>query len=255
MSTTAGRPPNCTKPQARPCRRAQVMPRSSAAVPRCRPRCSKTGKSRSTNVFRPACPTRAPPVPQCDHELHDGDVLDFGGGARGPRDTRPHRRQHRDLPAAPRRAVHRRHHRQCRDVMLGVFNQDRAQTVASFKRLAALDVETACFGHGEPIASRAGDSDPRSGCHTDGDADMIDARHQGLDLGDLAAVPGVRIRRVRGAPHRGRRPHPRRRRRLGAQARRDAEVARAAHGRRCGRRWSTAATSATSTGSSTTASG
>ena len=41
-------------------------------------------------------------------------------------------------------------------VMLGVFNQDRAQTVASFKRLAALDVETACFGHGEPIASEAG---------------------------------------------------------------------------------------------------
>jgi len=41
--------------------------------------------------------------------------------------------------------------------MLGVFNQNRAQTVAAFQRLAALDVETACFGHGEPISSGAGD--------------------------------------------------------------------------------------------------
>ena len=41
-------------------------------------------------------------------------------------------------------------------VMLGIFNQDRARTVASFQRLAALDVDTACFGHGEPIASGAG---------------------------------------------------------------------------------------------------
>jgi hypothetical protein len=41
--------------------------------------------------------------------------------------------------------------------MLGTFNQDRPQTVASFRRLAALDAETACFGHGEPIASGACD--------------------------------------------------------------------------------------------------
>ena len=53
-------------------------------------------------------------------------------------------------------------------VMLGTFNQDRAQTVASFRRLAALDVETACFGHGEPITVRRSDPDPRHGCHTDG---------------------------------------------------------------------------------------
>jgi len=42
-------------------------------------------------------------------------------------------------------------------VMLGVFNQDRPRTVSSFQRLAGLDVETACFGHGEPIAAGAGD--------------------------------------------------------------------------------------------------
>jgi glyoxylase-like metal-dependent hydrolase (beta-lactamase superfamily II) len=36
-------------------------------------------------------------------------------------------------------------------VMLGVFNQDRARAVASFKRLAALE----CFGHGDPINTGA----------------------------------------------------------------------------------------------------
>ena len=40
--------------------------------------------------------------------------------------------------------------------MLGMFNQDRARTVASFQRLAALEVETACFGHGEPIVTQSG---------------------------------------------------------------------------------------------------
>jgi glyoxylase-like metal-dependent hydrolase (beta-lactamase superfamily II) len=43
------------------------------------------------------------------------------------------------------------------NLMLGTFNQDRARTVASFQRLAALDVETGCFGHGEPITTAAGD--------------------------------------------------------------------------------------------------
>ncbi len=42
-------------------------------------------------------------------------------------------------------------------VMLGVFNLDRARTVASLQRLAALDVQTACFGHGDPIDTAAGD--------------------------------------------------------------------------------------------------
>jgi len=51
--------------------------------------------------------------------------------------------------------VHRRLQRQCRDRQLGTFNQDRARTVASFKRLAELDVETVCFGHGEPIIQAA----------------------------------------------------------------------------------------------------
>jgi glyoxylase-like metal-dependent hydrolase (beta-lactamase superfamily II) len=100
-------------------------------------------------------PDTAPPVP-VDRELVDGDVLGFGGGA--------------EVLAIPGHtegsiAIHLPRHgvlftgdtiANVGAVMLGTFNQDRAQTVASFQRLAALDVETACFGHGEPIASGAG---------------------------------------------------------------------------------------------------
>jgi glyoxylase-like metal-dependent hydrolase (beta-lactamase superfamily II) len=40
-------------------------------------------------------------------------------------------------------------------VMGGVFNVDRAQAAASFRRLAALDVAVVCFGHGEPLTQDA----------------------------------------------------------------------------------------------------
>lgn len=99
-------------------------------------------------------PEAAPPVPGLV-ELHDGDVLDFGGGA--------------EILAIPGHtdgsiAVHLPSRgvlftgdtiANVGTVMLGTFNQDRAQTVAAFQRLAELDVETACFGHGEPIISVA----------------------------------------------------------------------------------------------------
>jgi glyoxylase-like metal-dependent hydrolase (beta-lactamase superfamily II) len=99
-------------------------------------------------------PDAAPPVP-VDRELHDGDVLDFGGGA-----------QVFEVPGHTEGsiAVHIPNHgvlftgdtiANVGAVMLGTFNQDRARTVASFRRLAALDVETACFGHGEPIITGA----------------------------------------------------------------------------------------------------
>jgi glyoxylase-like metal-dependent hydrolase (beta-lactamase superfamily II) len=101
-------------------------------------------------------PDTAPPVP-VDRELVDGDVLDFGGGA--------------EILAIPGHtegsiAIHLPHHgvlftgdtvANVDALMLGVFNQNRAQTVASFRRLAGLDVEAACFGHGEPISTGAGD--------------------------------------------------------------------------------------------------
>jgi glyoxylase-like metal-dependent hydrolase (beta-lactamase superfamily II) len=101
-------------------------------------------------------PSTAAPVP-VSRELQDGDVLDFGGGA--------------EVLAIPGHtegsiAIHLPRHgvlftgdtvANVGDLMLGVFNQNRARTVESFRRLAALDVQTACFGHGEPITSDAGE--------------------------------------------------------------------------------------------------
>ncbi|GGS08313.1 hypothetical protein GCM10010252_54250 [Streptomyces aureoverticillatus] len=40
-------------------------------------------------------------------------------------------------------------------MLLGVFNQDRARAVESFHRLAALEADVACFGHGEPVGREA----------------------------------------------------------------------------------------------------
>ncbi len=39
--------------------------------------------------------------------------------------------------------------------MPGVFNTDRARAAASFRRLADLDTDIACFGHGEPLTRDA----------------------------------------------------------------------------------------------------
>jgi glyoxylase-like metal-dependent hydrolase (beta-lactamase superfamily II) len=100
-------------------------------------------------------PQEAEPVP-VEQELRDGDVLKFGGGA-----------QILSVPGHTEGsiAVYMPRHNvlftgdtiaNVGTVMLGTFNQDRPKTVKSFQRLAALDVETACFGHGEPILSGAG---------------------------------------------------------------------------------------------------
>jgi glyoxylase-like metal-dependent hydrolase (beta-lactamase superfamily II) len=42
-----------------------------------------------------------------------------------------------------------------RRLVLTHFHADRAQATASFHRLAALDAEIACFGHGEPLTAGA----------------------------------------------------------------------------------------------------
>ncbi len=101
-------------------------------------------------------PRTAPPVP-VDRELNDGDVLDLGGGAHIlaiPGHTEGsiavYLPEHRVLFAGDTVA-------NVGSVMLGTFNQDRARTVESFKRLASLDVDTACVGHGEPITGDARD--------------------------------------------------------------------------------------------------
>ncbi|MGY0022091.1 MBL fold metallo-hydrolase [Streptomyces sp. YJ-C3] len=103
---------------------------------------------------RPAHPV----LPSSVQELADGDVLDFGGGARvvaAPGHTDGsiglELPQHGVLftgdavAASPVDG----------QVMLGVFNLHREQAVASFRRLAALDSEVACFGHGDPVTDGA----------------------------------------------------------------------------------------------------
>jgi glyoxylase-like metal-dependent hydrolase (beta-lactamase superfamily II) len=99
-----------------------------------------------------------PPAPPCrvDREAADGAELGFGDGARAvavPGHTdgsiAVHLPAHGVLLAGD--AVANVEGR----TMLGVFNRDRARAAASLARLAELDADTACFGHGDPIATGA----------------------------------------------------------------------------------------------------
>ncbi|MFD3502500.1 MBL fold metallo-hydrolase [Streptomyces sp. NPDC058678] len=98
--------------------------------------------------------TRPPQVT----ELSDGDVLDFGGGA-----DVVHIPGHTHGSIAlrlPRHGVLFTGDAVAASpvdgsVMLGVFNLDRAQAVDSFRRLAALEADLACFGHGDPVIGQA----------------------------------------------------------------------------------------------------
>jgi glyoxylase-like metal-dependent hydrolase (beta-lactamase superfamily II) len=101
-----------------------------------------------------------PPAPPAtvDIELHDGDELDFGGGARilgvpghTPGSLAVYLPEHRVLFTGDTIGS-----TPDGEIVLGVFNQDEDQQLDSFRRLAALDVETACFGHGEPVVGGAG---------------------------------------------------------------------------------------------------
>ncbi len=91
-------------------------------------------------------------------ELSDGDVLDFGGGARIV-----HAPGHTEGSVAVRLPSYGvlftgdavATAPDADGVILGVFNVDRDRAVASFRRLAALDAEVACFGHGDPVTTRA----------------------------------------------------------------------------------------------------
>jgi glyoxylase-like metal-dependent hydrolase (beta-lactamase superfamily II) len=102
---------------------------------------------------------RVPPAPpaRVDRELAGGDEIDLMGGARivhVPGHTAgsiavyvPMRKLlfsgdtvERDLED---------------NVIVGVFNVDSAQTRASARKLAELDFEVACFGHGRPLDREA----------------------------------------------------------------------------------------------------
>ncbi|MEV0088305.1 MBL fold metallo-hydrolase [Saccharopolyspora sp. NPDC050642] len=108
-------------------------------------------------LFESIAPTLPSPPPcPVDQELADGDVLDFGGGARvlsipGHTDgsIAVYLSKSRILFTGDTIANVGR-------LMLGTFNVDRARTIESFHRAAELDTEVACFGHGEPITGNAG---------------------------------------------------------------------------------------------------
>ncbi|MGW6912329.1 MBL fold metallo-hydrolase [Kitasatospora sp. NPDC054939] len=102
-----------------------------------------------------------PPIPQAPpcrvgREVSDGDVLDFGGGAvvvHVPGHTDGSLALHLPGPGVlfTGDAIANVQGR----TMLGVFNLDSERAAESMHRLAALDAETAVFGHGDPIATGA----------------------------------------------------------------------------------------------------
>ncbi|MFJ8716020.1 MBL fold metallo-hydrolase [Streptomyces violaceus] len=94
-------------------------------------------------------------------ELSDGEVLDVGGGAHVvhvPGHTHGsialHLPEHGVLftgdtvAASPVDGT----------VMPGVLNLDRPAVLAACRRLAELDAEVACFGHGDPVTRRAAEA-------------------------------------------------------------------------------------------------
>ncbi len=92
-----------------------------------------------------------------DRVLKDGDVLAFGGGARAvaaPGHTPGSVAFHLPGPNVlfTGDAVARA---QDGTVILGVFNADPAQAADSLRRLAKLNPEMVCFGHGEPLIEDA----------------------------------------------------------------------------------------------------
>lgn len=97
----------------------------------------------------------APPSP-VHREVEQGIVLDFAGGARvlevpghTPGSIALHLPELGVLVTGDTIAEHQG------QVMLGPFNLDRGRAWASLQRLATIDVDVACFGHGAPVTSRA----------------------------------------------------------------------------------------------------
>lgn len=93
----------------------------------------------------------APPSP-VHRDLTDGTVLDIAGGAvilevpgHTPGSIALHLPDLGVLITGDTIAEHQG------QVVLGPFNLDREQAWASLQRLAAIDVDGACFGHGEPV--------------------------------------------------------------------------------------------------------
>ena len=102
-------------------------------------------------------PPQALAPPRIDRELTDGDEPGFGDGAltvavpgHTPGSIALHLPRHQVLITGDAAA-----RGQDGTVMCGVFNVNRAEAAASFRRLAGLRVVVACFGHGEPLTHDA----------------------------------------------------------------------------------------------------
>ncbi|MCC5474354.1 MBL fold metallo-hydrolase [Streptomyces barringtoniae] len=103
-------------------------------------------------------PDGRPVPPAAVTGVSDGDVLDFGGGARVI-----HVPGHTDGSIAlflPEHGVLFTGDTVAASpldgsVMPGVFNLDRPQLLASLRRLAELEAEVACFGHGDAVLTGA----------------------------------------------------------------------------------------------------
>jgi glyoxylase-like metal-dependent hydrolase (beta-lactamase superfamily II) len=99
-----------------------------------------------------------PPAPvRVDRELAGGEVLDIGGGAQVlavPGHTPGSAALYLPGPGVlfTGDTIARTPDG---EVILGVFNVDRAGAAASFRVQAALDVDIACFGHGDPLVGDA----------------------------------------------------------------------------------------------------
>ncbi len=101
------------------------------------------------------------PAPACpvDQEVTDQDLLDVGGGAvvlavpgHTPGSIALHRPESGLLLTGDIVAEHEG------GLVLGPFNTDRDAAWRSLRRLAALDVDVACFGHGRPVVGSASDA-------------------------------------------------------------------------------------------------
>lgn len=97
------------------------------------------------------------PVPvRVDRELEDGDELGFGGGARvvsvpghTPGSIAIYLPETGVLFTGDAVAGHDGR------IILGVFNTNPGRAAGSLRKLADLDAQIACFGHGEPVTSNA----------------------------------------------------------------------------------------------------
>lgn len=102
--------------------------------------------------------TEAPHAPACrvDRVVRDGDVIEFGGGARvldvsghTPGSIAPY------LPAVDAVLIGDAVAEFNGRVILGVFNVDRRAATAALSTLAATGAQIAGFGHGEAVLAGA----------------------------------------------------------------------------------------------------